>query len=41
MCKLVRVPYFQVGEEHVWGATAMILAEFLEVVRNGNSRLSL
>ncbi|KPL12370.1 MAG: hypothetical protein AMS26_18185 [Bacteroides sp. SM23_62] len=33
MCKLVRVPYFQIGEEQVWGATAMILSEFLEVVR--------
>jgi 8-oxo-dGTP pyrophosphatase MutT (NUDIX family) len=41
MCKLVRVPYFQVGEEHVWGATAMILSEFLEVVRTGKSTLSL
>ena len=41
MCKLVRVPYFQVGEEHVWGATAMILSEFLEVIRNGKSYLSL
>jgi 8-oxo-dGTP pyrophosphatase MutT (NUDIX family) len=37
MCKLVRVPYFQIGEEHVWGATAMILSEFLEVIRNGQS----
>jgi 8-oxo-dGTP pyrophosphatase MutT (NUDIX family) len=41
MCKLVRVPYFQVGEEHVWGATAMILSEFLEVIRDGHSLLSL
>ena len=41
MCKLVRVPYFQIGEEHVWGATAMILSEFLEVVRTGKSSLSL
>ncbi len=37
MCKLVRVPYFQIGEEHVWGATAMILSEFLEVIRKGQS----
>jgi 8-oxo-dGTP pyrophosphatase MutT (NUDIX family) len=40
MCKLVKVPYFQIGEEHVWGATAMILSEFLEVVRTGESALS-
>ncbi len=37
MCKLVRVPYFQIGEEQVWGATAMILSEFLEVVRMGGA----
>jgi 8-oxo-dGTP pyrophosphatase MutT (NUDIX family) len=41
MCKLVKVPYFQIGEEQVWGATAMILSEFLEVVRTGKSSLSL
>jgi 8-oxo-dGTP pyrophosphatase MutT (NUDIX family) len=41
MCKLVRVPYFQIGKEHVWGATAMILSEFLEIVRTGKSSLSL
>ena len=41
MCKLVRVPYFQIGEEQVWGATAMILSEFLEVVRSGKSSLNL
>jgi hypothetical protein len=41
MCKLVKVPYFQIGEEHVWGATAMILSEFLEVLRTGKSGLSL
>lgn len=33
-CKIVKVPYFQIGEEKVWGATAMILSEFLDVVRN-------
>jgi 8-oxo-dGTP pyrophosphatase MutT (NUDIX family) len=41
MCKLVRVPYFQIGAEHVWGATAMILSEFLEVIRTGKSNPSL
>jgi 8-oxo-dGTP pyrophosphatase MutT (NUDIX family) len=41
MCKLVRVPYFKIGEEHIWGATAMILSEFLEVIRRGKSSFSL
>jgi 8-oxo-dGTP pyrophosphatase MutT (NUDIX family) len=27
------VPYFAVGPDKVWGATAMILAEFLEILR--------
>ena len=34
LCKLVRVPYYQIEEEQVWGATAMILSEFLDIVRN-------
>ena len=29
------VPYFRVGEHKVWGATAMILAEFLELLSSG------
>jgi 8-oxo-dGTP pyrophosphatase MutT (NUDIX family) len=29
----VEVPYFSVDGEKVWGATAMVLAEFLEVLR--------
>ena len=41
MCKLVKVPYFEIGDEQVWGATAMILSEFLEVIRTGKSSLSL
>ncbi len=41
MCKLVRVPYYIIGKEQVWGATAMILSEFLEVIRSGKSSLSL
>lgn len=41
MCKLVRVPYYKIGKEQVWGATAMILSEFLEVIRSGKSSLSL
>ena len=40
MCRLVRVPYFQIGKEQVWGATAMILSEFLEVVRKGRPAFS-
>jgi 8-oxo-dGTP pyrophosphatase MutT (NUDIX family) len=27
----VRIPYYRVGNEKVWGATAMILAEFLQL----------
>jgi 8-oxo-dGTP pyrophosphatase MutT (NUDIX family) len=42
MCKLVRVPYYQIGDDHVWGATAMILSEFLELVgRDGIDLFSL
>lgn len=29
----VTVPYYEIGNHHIWGATAMILGEFLEVVR--------
>jgi 8-oxo-dGTP pyrophosphatase MutT (NUDIX family) len=28
----IRVPFFEVGNERVWGATAMVLAELLAVV---------
>lgn len=31
----VRVPYFAVQEERVWGATAMVLAELLAVLEGG------
>jgi 8-oxo-dGTP pyrophosphatase MutT (NUDIX family) len=41
MCKLVKVPFFQIGEEQVWGATAMILSEFLEILRTGNPAFNL
>ncbi len=27
------IPYYEIDENHVWGATAMILAEFTEVIR--------
>ena len=29
----VNVPFFHVGEHRIWGATAMMLAELLEVIR--------
>jgi hypothetical protein len=29
------VPYYAVAGMQVWGATAMVLAEFLEIVRQG------
>jgi 8-oxo-dGTP pyrophosphatase MutT (NUDIX family) len=29
------MPYFDLDGEQVWGATAMVLAEFLEIVRQG------
>lgn len=29
----IEVPYYDIHGNHVWGATAMILSEFLEVVR--------
>jgi 8-oxo-dGTP pyrophosphatase MutT (NUDIX family) len=28
------IPYFDLGQARVWGATAMVLAEFLEVLRS-------
>ena len=32
LCKLVKVPYYEIGKEQIWGATAMILSEFLDVI---------
>jgi 8-oxo-dGTP pyrophosphatase MutT (NUDIX family) len=29
----VDVPYYEISGHHVWGATAMILCEFLEIIR--------
>jgi len=31
--RLVEVPFFNFGTHKIWGATAMILAEFLEVIK--------
>lgn len=33
--KLITAPYFNISREFVWGATAMILAEFVEII-NGS-----
>ncbi len=33
----VEVPYYAFGEHKIWGATAMILAEFIEVIRSMTS----
>ena len=30
----VLVPYYNIDGNHIWGATAMILSEFLEVIKN-------
>ena len=32
--KYIDVPYFDLYGNHIWGATAMILGEFLEILRN-------
>jgi len=29
----IEVPYFDIQNNHIWGATAMILSEFLEIFR--------
>ena len=29
----IEVPYFEIQNNHIWGATAMILSEFLEIFR--------
>ncbi|UCE43380.1 MAG: CoA pyrophosphatase [Candidatus Aminicenantes bacterium] len=34
----VEVPFYRFGEHKIWGATAMVLAELLEVVKEINSR---
>jgi 8-oxo-dGTP pyrophosphatase MutT (NUDIX family) len=36
----IEVPYFDIDGEQVWGATAMVLAEFLAVVERGSSLLA-
>ncbi|MBN2275672.1 MAG: CoA pyrophosphatase [Bacteroidales bacterium] len=34
----VKIPYFDINGHHIWGATAMMLSEFLEVVRRAGIR---
>ncbi len=34
--EMMDAPYFEVDDAHVWGATAMVLAEFLALVRDLN-----
>jgi len=29
----IQIPYFNFNGKHIWGATAMILSEFLEVIK--------
>lgn len=29
----IEIPYFDINGDHIWGATAMIMAEFLEIIR--------
>ena len=29
----IEIPYFDISGDHIWGATAMIMSEFLEVVK--------
>jgi hypothetical protein len=31
----IETPYFEVEKEVVWGATAMILSELLQIMNNG------
>jgi len=32
--KLITAPYFNISREFIWGATAMILAEFVEIINS-------
>lgn len=33
----INVPYYDLSGYHVWGATAMIIAEFISVVRTAGT----
>lgn len=32
--KVITIPYYQIMDFHIWGATAMIISEFLEIYSN-------
>jgi 8-oxo-dGTP pyrophosphatase MutT (NUDIX family) len=34
----IEIPYFDIRGDHIWGATAMIVSEFLEIVRRIDAR---
>ena len=34
--KRIPVPYYDIQHHHIWGATAMILSEFLEMLKNSD-----
>jgi 8-oxo-dGTP pyrophosphatase MutT (NUDIX family) len=31
----IEIPYYNIRDNHIWGATAMILSEFLDIVKRG------
>jgi 8-oxo-dGTP pyrophosphatase MutT (NUDIX family) len=33
------VPYFKLGKNKIWGATAMILSEFIQIIENSNKQI--
>jgi 8-oxo-dGTP pyrophosphatase MutT (NUDIX family) len=35
----IDIPYFDIDGDHIWGATAMIIAEFLEVLKRMNKSI--
>jgi hypothetical protein len=35
----VEIPYYDIKGNHIWGATAMILSEFLEIIRKAETGL--
>lgn len=34
----IEIPYYNIRENHIWGATAMILSEFLDILKGGFKR---
>ncbi len=37
--KVIKIPYYKLSSEVVWGATAMILSEFNEIIKTLNTKL--